>query len=137
MKPIIAVAACLLIAGAAHAQNTAKPAGSAKVRKNAIAGNISDGRHRPMPKVKAFIYYNDSATNSSGYTDAMGNFETNNVMPGTYNLRLVYPAGKRLIVNGVPVKKLTVTHIDIATNEPTNDSAVAYTDIAPKPAPKK
>ncbi|GAA4465993.1 hypothetical protein GCM10023093_19250 [Nemorincola caseinilytica] len=136
MKPIIAVIACLLIAGASHAQNTAKPAGKAKIRKNAIGGTITDARHRPIPKVQAFIYYNDSATNSSGYTDASGRFETNNVLPGTYNLRLVYPSAKRLIINGVPVSKLRVTQIDIATSEPTTDSAISYTDIA-KPTAKK
>lgn len=137
MKLRLAVIACLLVAGTAHAQNAARPAGKAKVRKSAIGGAIYDAKHHPIPKVKAFIYYNDSATNASGYTDASGHFETNNVMPGTYNLRLVYPAGKRLVVNGIPVKQLKVTQIEIATNEPTADSALAYTDIAPKPAPKK
>lgn len=134
MKLILVAATCFFVSGATYAQNATQHAGHARVRKTAIGGTINDKKGHPVPKVQAYIYKGDSATNSSGYTDANGNFETNNVMPGTYDLRLVYPSAKRIVINGVPVKMHRVTYINLATTEPTADSAISYSDIAPKAA---
>ncbi len=130
MKLISTVVACLAISCAVQAQTTTTA--KRKVRKNAIGGTIMDARHKPVPKVQAFVYFGDSAVNASGYTDASGYFETNSVMPGTYDLRIVYPNANRLIINGVTVKGLKVSRVSIATDMPTTDSTVSYLDVIEK-----
>ena len=137
MKLITATIAGLLLWQTAGAQTTPK-AGSTKVRKSAVAGYITDLRGEPMPKVQAFIYLGDSATNSSGYTDSKGYFETNNVLPGTYSLRLFFPAnGRRITINDVPVKKLQLTQFRLKTEVPAADSSIAWGDVAPAAPAKK
>lgn len=131
MKPILALVACLLVSDGLFAQNAAQPVGRSKVRKNAVGGIITDLRNNPLPKVQIYIYKGDSATNASGYTDARGNFETNNVMPGVYDLRVVYPSSTRIVISGVPVKMHKVTYFKLAANAPTADSTVAFTDLVP------
>jgi hypothetical protein len=137
MKLIVAVTGCLLFAGVALGQTTtrATASGGAKIRKNAIGGTIKDIRRRPVAKIQAYIYRNDTIA-ASGYTNAEGNYETNSVMPGVYSLRLVYPSSKRITVTNVPVKQLKITMVNITTAEPVEDSTIAYTDLVP-PAPKK
>lgn len=132
MKPILALVACLFLSGSLFAQNT----GKSTTRKTAVGGLITDLRHNPLPKVQVYIYKGDSATNASGYTNAQGSFETNNVMPGVYDLRIVYPSSRRIIVSGVPVKMHKVTSFKLAANAPTADSTIAFTDLVPA-APKR
>lgn len=127
MKLIFALAVSLSVSATSYAQN----ATPSKVRKTAVAGTITDATGNPMPKVQAYIYKGDSATNSSGYTDARGKFETNNVMPGVYDLRLVFPNSKRVIVNGVPVKMRQITYFKLSANEPVEDSTVSFNDLVP------
>lgn len=132
MKPILALVACLVVSGSVLAQN----AGRSKVRKTAVGGLITDLRYNPLPKVQVYIYKGDSATNASGYTNAQGNFETNNIMPGVYDLRIVYPSSRRIIVSGVPVKMHKVTTFKLVANDPTADSTIAFTDLVPAAAKK-
>jgi hypothetical protein len=55
------------------------------------------------------------------------------VPPGTYALRIVYPAtGKRITITGVPVKLKTITPVNLMVNQPVEDSTISYTEIAPK-----
>jgi hypothetical protein len=135
MKLIFSITACILFSGVLAAQ-TGNVAAKKKVRKNAIGGTILDARRLAIPKVQAFIYLGETATNSSGFTDADGYFETNQVMDGTYDLRLVYPSAKRIVVTGIPVKGRRITEVNLITNMPTADSTIAWSDIAPRSSKK-
>lgn len=139
MKLILAVSACLLFSAATFAQNKTRvsPLGSTRINRTAIGGVIKDARKRPMPKVQAYVYRNDTII-ASGYTTVDGIYETSSVMPGVYGLRLVYPSsGIRFNITGVPVKSLRVTQVSITCNEPTADTTVAYTDLYPQPVRKR
>jgi protocatechuate 3,4-dioxygenase beta subunit len=140
MKPIVAVIAGMLIAGSSFAQNTNKTStarSGAKVRRTAIAGTILDSRRQPVPKVQAYIYRNDTIK-ASGFAAADGRYETNSVLPGIYDLRLVYPAsGKRITVTSVPVKALNLTIVDFRGDEPAADTTIGYTDLYPKVETKR
>ena len=137
MKPITIVVASLLISVTAHAQTAPKATarasnGANKIRKNAVGGTIKDLRRLPLPKLQAYLYRNDTLV-GSGYTSSEGAFETSNVPPGTYVLRIVYPAtGKRITITGVPVKLKTITPVNLMVNQPVEDSTISYTEIAPK-----
>ena len=137
MKPITIVVASLLISITAHAQTAPKATtragnGAKKVYKNAVGGTIKDLRRLPLPKLQAYLYRNDTLI-GSGYTSSEGTFETSNVPPGTYVLRIVYPAtGKRITITGVPVKLKTITPVNLMVNQPVEDSTISYTEIAPK-----
>ena len=142
MKPITIVVASLLISVTAHAQTAPKATarasnGANKIRKNAVGGTIKDLRRLPLPKLQAYLYRNDTLV-GSGYTSSEGAFETSNVPPGTYVLRIVYPAtGKRITITGVPVKLKTITPVNLMVNQPVEDSTISYTEIAPKTEVKK
>jgi hypothetical protein len=142
MKPITIVVASLLISVTAHAQTATKATtrasnGAKKVYKNAVGGTIKDLRRQPLPKLQAYLYRNDTLI-GSGYTSSEGAFETSNVPPGTYALRIVYPAtGKRITITGVPVKLKTITPVNLMVNQPVEDSTITYTEIAPKTEVKK
>lgn len=140
MKLITIVAASILFSITAHAQPASKAtvgSNANKIRKNAVGGIIKDLRRQPVPKLQAYMYRNDTLI-GSGYTTAEGAFETSNVPPGTYALRIVYPtSGKRITITGVPVKLKTITPVNLMVNEPIEDSTISYTDIAPKPEVKK
>lgn len=142
MKPITIVVASLLISVAAHAQTAPKANvragnGANKIRKNAVGGSIKDLRRQPVPKLQAYLYRNDTLI-GSGYTSSEGAFETSNVPPGTYALRIVYPSsGKRITITGVPVKLKTITPVNLMVNQPVEDSTISYNDIAPKKETKK
>ncbi len=142
MKPITIVVASLLISVTAHAQTAPKATtrasnGAKKVYKNAVGGTIKDLRRQPLPKLQAYLYRNDTLV-GSGYTSSEGAFETSNVPPGTYALRIVYPAtGKRITITGVPVKLKTITPVNLMVNQPVEDSTISYTEIAPKKEAKK
>jgi len=140
MKPITIVAACIFIAGTANAQSAAKTgSGSSakRIYKNAAGGTILDIRRQPVAKLQAYLYRNDTLI-GSGYTMGDGTFETNTVLPGKYDLRIVYPAtGKRITITGVPIKVRTITPVNLIVSEPVEDSTISYTDIAPNTEKKK
>lgn len=137
MKQLILLSACLLSAGALFAQKPAVP-----IKKGVhgpkcnVGGSIRDTRNHPVEGVKAFIYQADSSIIASGTTDATGNYETNNVAPGVYMVKLVYPSYKVVMVSGVKIK-LGGAQISLKTDPPVADSSINYTDIVPKPDKKK
>lgn len=133
LKPAPAMAG----APAATAGPAAAPARTApaKVRKTGIAGIVTNRFGEPASKVQAYVYNGDNIM-ASGYADANGRYETNNVLPGTYTLRLVYPkSGRRINIPGVPVKMRQLTVVNYRGMEPVGDSTIAYTDLMPQ-APK-
>jgi len=148
MRQITIFAVCLLISGAISAQNkttttkTTKTQTTTKttttVHGSAIGGFIHDARKHPLAGVEAFIYLPDSSSSivASGYTDAMGYYETNGVLPGKYNLKIVYPSNKAVIVKAVPIKA-GVTDVSLNINPPEGDTTLLYTDLVPKVEKKK
>lgn len=130
MKLIVVVAGCLLFSGTSMGQTGARKAGATKVRKSAIGGTIRNSRWSPLPKVQAYIY-NAETIVASGYSDASGYYETNSVAPGTYDVRFVYPSSKRVTVTGIPVKMLKITELNLASEEPSADTTIAYTELVP------
>lgn len=145
MKKLITLTICLMAAGMAFSQQatTTKkkltPAErSAAAHKTAIGGYIKDAYNMPIADVEAFVYKTDSSADivSSGYTDATGYYETNFTYPGKYNLKIVYPSAKSVMVNGVIVKK-GITNISLKANAPDADTTLPYTDFVPKPAVTK
>ncbi|MBX2905318.1 MAG: carboxypeptidase regulatory-like domain-containing protein [Taibaiella sp.] len=122
-------------ASAATPATASRPA-PVKVRKTGIGGTIQNELREPVAKIQAYIYRGDDII-ASGFSDTKGYYETNNVLPGTYTLRLVYPkSGRRITVPGVPVKMKKVTIVNYKGIEPVGDSTIAYTDLMPPPPPK-
>lgn len=146
MKKLVVLAACILISGSSFGQNagtkTEKPMTPAQkkaadLRKNAVGGYIRDARNRPLEGVQAFIYQHDSANSiiASGYTDVTGYYETNSVMPGKYNIKIVYPNNKSIMVPEVMMKK-GITDISIKSEAPTTDTSISFAVFQPKPQEK-
>jgi len=142
MKKIAVLTFCLFTYGYSIAQNngTPKPSptpgqGKPAVHKSAIGGFIRDARNLPQPDVKVFVYAPDSSINSSGYTDAMGYYETNSTFAGSYTVKIVYPTNKAVMVTGVPIK-LGITDLSIKANPPAEDTTLPYSYFAPKPVEK-
>lgn len=147
MKKVLLFAASLLMAGALSAQTsttTVKKTTTTTIKSSntttrsaahgsAIGGYIYDARMHPLAGVQAFIYTPDSSASiiASAYTDAMGFYETNGIAPGRYNLKIVYPSTKTVMVKGVPVKG-GMTQVSLHTNPPEADTTLLYTDIVPK-----
>ena len=138
MKKIIVSTIALFAFGASFAQNTAAPKKSASsLHKTAVGGFITDKYKRPIEGVQAFIYQKDSSIIASGYTDLTGYYETNSVLPGKYDLKIVYPANKTILVKAVIIKS-GVTPVTFNIGTPSADTTIQYTDLLPKkPAPVK
>ena len=136
MKQFLGFALCLFISGSMLAQKGASFA-KKNPNKSAIAGIILNMRKQPVSGVKAFVYKKDSIA-ASGFTDSAGYFETNFVVPGIYDLKLVYPSEKMVVITAVPVKARTITMTNLKMADPAADSTVSYATIAPqKPQPVK
>lgn len=158
MKKMFAFAFCIFAAGSTFGQAPAaqpkaaapqktttapksatapKTTQATKVKKDgpAIGGFILDGRKHPIEDVHAFIYAPDSSIIASGYTDATGHYETNAVLPGTYQVKIVYPTDKAILVSGVIIKK-GITPINLTMNAPAADTTMAFANFVP-PAPEK
>ena len=149
MKRFITLALGILVFGAASAQKKKEshpnisviPQKRGVYHKNAIGGYFTDLRKRPIRGVQTFIYMPDSTIGASGFTDSTGYYETNNILPGMYDLKIVYPgSGASLRITGVPIIKETITEVSFFKGEPpTSDTTFSYSVIEPKPVvmPKK
>ncbi|MES2701205.1 MAG: carboxypeptidase-like regulatory domain-containing protein [Bacteroidota bacterium] len=160
MKQIIAIIACMLAFSPAFAQfpevkvepklALVKEKGKVvnvisylpqkkHMRKSAIGGRFTTVRKQPVKGIKTFIYMPDSSIISSGYTTATGDYETGNVAPGNYSLKITYPNTKaETWVTGVPVLAGYITEVSFMKSEiPTADTAIEYKDIAPRVPEKK
>lgn len=154
MKRIASIALFAFAAYTSEAQNlkpaptmsgaTASAASSApaartapvKVRKTCIGGTVLNEYREPVAKIQAYIYKGDDIM-ASGFSDSRGYYETNNVLPGVYTLRLVYPkSGRRITIPDVPVKMRQVTMVNYRGIEPVGDSTIAYAELMPPPPPK-
>jgi hypothetical protein len=145
MKKLITLTICLMAAGMAFAQQsttTKKKLTPAEqytaAHKTAVGGYIRDARNAPIADVRVFVYRADSSAEiiSSGYTDATGYYETNFTYPGKYNLKVVYPEAKSVMVSGVIIKK-GITNISLNANPPVADTALPYPNYLPKPVQTK
>ena len=145
MKKIIVLTLCFIASGMAFAQQSATPQKGANaaqkrssVHNNGISGHLTDARNVPILGARAFVYGTDSsgAIVSSGYTDSMGYYESGYTSPGKYNLKLVYPTEKTVMVNSVIVKKGMID-ISLRMNSPEADTTLPYTMFLPKPVEKK
>jgi len=146
MKRIITLAVCILVCGAVSAQKKKATTPNISVipqkpgvyHKSAIGGYFTDMRKHPIKGLQAFIYLPDSTIGASGFTDSTGYYETNNILPGIYDLKLVYPkTGAALMITGVPVVRETITEISFFKNEPpAADTVIPYSAIEPAPIAK-
>jgi len=146
MKQFIALGFCLLALSTSFAQKTTTTkttttktttkTTSTSAHPTAIAGSIRDARYHPLAGVETFIYQADSSIIASAYTDANGFYQTNSVFPGKYDLKIVYPSSKAVIVKGVPIKS-GITQVNLNANPPDADTTLQYADVAPKPEGKK
>jgi Carboxypeptidase regulatory-like domain len=136
MKRIIATSLCVSLSVMCMAQN-AKPVKPAphKVPRPLVTGTIRDARNHPMPGVETFIYQKDSSIIASGFTDSMGHYETNAVMPGTYTVKVMYRNAKAMNVPGVVIKG-GPTLLDVKANAPEADTMIPYTTLMPPPEKK-
>ncbi|MCW3122171.1 MAG: hypothetical protein JWQ38_1663 [Flavipsychrobacter sp.] len=144
MKQTLALTACLFLSAASFAQNTKED--PATTQRNLIAsgrceltGNITDARNHPISGVQVFIYGKDSAIAASGFSDAVGRYETNPLVPGVYDVKLVYPVAKGVIrttIAGVTMKK-GFNALNMKANTPDADATIPATDVMPKPAVKE
>lgn len=139
MKFIATLSVCLFMSGALMAQTT--PAKVKKTKsdkdKTVIYGTLKDARNKPYKGMKAFVYKADSTIIASGFTDADGHYETNNVPAGTYFIKFIYPTDKVTMIYNVEVKKSVM--VDLKGAPPAEDTMVAYDMLYPKvkPSPKK
>ena len=140
MKKIMATAVCICTVASAFAQtkNPAAHKGAPmhKPVRPSVEGTIRDAHYHPVRGVEAFIYQKDSTIIASGYTDSMGHYETNAVMPGTYNVKIVYPGAKDMMVTGVVIKA-GPTQLNVKGAAPAADTSVAFTTLMPQPEKKK
>jgi len=144
MKKITAFILALLASGMSFAQNTTTPKKNASpgqktgnsFHQPAVGGVITDARSHPIPGAEAFIYQADSTIIASGYTDSTGHYETNSVLPGKYDVKIVYPSYKTILVKGVVIKS-GITQLSFKANPPAADTTCLYTDLLPKPEAKK
>lgn len=150
MKQFAAFGICLLLAGSSYAQAPKKvvkqvmppitvlPQRNKAFHKSAIGGYFTDMRRRPIKGVKAYVYGPDSTIIASGFSDSTGYYETNSIVPGLYDLKITYPTSKfSQMVTGVPVLATKITNISFLKSDvPAADTAINYTDIAPKPTEK-
>jgi hypothetical protein len=139
MKFIATLSVCLFMSGAMMAQTAPAKVKKAKSDKDktVIYGTLKDARNKPYKGMKAFVYKADSTIIASGFTDADGHFETNNVPAGTYFVKLIYPTDKVTMVYNVEVKKSVP--LDLKGAPPAEDTMIAYDVLYPKtkPAAKK
>jgi len=143
MKRFITLALGILIFGTASAQKKKEshpnisviPQKPGVYHKNAIGGYFTDMRKRPIRGVQTFIYMPDSTIGASGFTDSTGYYETNNILPGMYDLKIVYPnSSASLRITGVPIIKETITEVSFFKGmPPTADTTFPYSVIEPKP----
>ena len=136
MKQLLTLGICLLIATAASAQKKNEqhpnisviPQKPGVYHKSGVGGYFTDMRKRPIRGVQTFIYLPDSTIGASGFTDSTGYYETNNILPGSYDLKIVYPKTSASL-------KITF----FKSEPPTADTSFAYSVIEPKPIemPKK
>jgi len=137
MKRITALSLSLFAITSAFAQQkTTDKVADAKKDKCIISGTIRNIRKMPVAGVEAFVYKADSSIVASGTTDATGHFETNSVMPGDYTVKMVFPNRQNMMVTGITIKKPGNTIIDFKGDAPAADTTVAYSVLAPQPAPK-
>ncbi len=144
MKQFLFFAALFFVSSPLFAQNqnntkemTPAQKRAADLRKNAVGGYIKNARNRPLEGIQTFVYAADSANTivASGYTDATGYYETNSVMPGKYNIKIVYPSNIAVMVPDVPMKK-GITDISLKCDTPTADTSIPFTVFQPAPQPK-
>lgn len=157
MKQLTAFGICLCLFGSAYAQQTTtvkktttttqKTANGtqkttttttrtvSKANRNVISGSIHDIRNHPMAGLQTFVYAPDSSIIASGYTDAMGMYETNSVMPGTYKVKIVYPSNKAVIITDVTLKRGSIM-LNLKADPPSADTVITYGVLVPKPAEK-
>lgn len=139
MKRIMATAVCICTLASAFAQTNTAHKGTTPAHKPVrplVSGTIRDARYRPIKGAEAFIYQKDSSIIASGYADSMGHYETNAVMPGTYNVKIVYPGAKAIMVTGVVIKA-GPTELNLKTAVPDADTSIPYTTLMPQPEKKK
>lgn len=112
MKQTIILSACILLSGISFGQGAKAKNDPATIQRNLIAsgrceltGRFTDARNHPLSGVQVFIYEKDSSISASGFTDSMGHYETNAVLPGLHNVTISYPAAKRAFIMNVPMKK--------------------------------
>jgi len=149
MKQFIAFGFCLLAVSPSFAQKTTTTTKTTTTKQTvtkttkpmhgtAIGGSIRDARFHPLAGVETFVYSGDSSSSiiASAFTDEKGLYETNGVMSGKYDLKVVYPTNKAIIVKGVPVKS-GVTQINLNVNPPDADTTLLYAELVPKVETKK
>jgi len=151
MTRIATLAICLFIFGTASAQKKKEshpnisviPQKPGVYHKGAIGGYFTDVHKHPIRGVQAFVYLPDSTIGASGFTDSAGYYETNNMLPGMYTLKIVYPSPTTSVtITGVPIVRETITEISFFKIErPTTDTIFSYLSIEPHPVvaekPKK
>ncbi len=145
MKKLIVLFISIFVCGSSFAQQSSnqKPLTPeqkrlADLRKNAVSGFVRDMRNRPIEGVQAFIYAKDSAQTilASGYTDATGYYETNSVLPGKYDIKIVYPSTNKSVMVADVMMKRGLLDISLKTDVPTTDTNINYMVFQPKPAGK-
>ncbi len=135
MKFITTLSVCLFMSGAMMAQTAPARVKKAKADKDktVIYGTLKDARNKPYKGMKAFVYKADSTIVASGFTDADGHYETNNVPAGTYFIKFIYPTDRVTMIYNVEVKKSVM--VDLKGAAPMEDTMIAYDMLYPKPKP--
>ena len=144
MSRILTLAICLLVFGTASGQKKKEtrpnisviPQKAGVYHKSGVGGYFTDARKHPIKGMQAFLYLPDSTIGASGFTDEAGYYETNNILPGMYTMKLVNPNWRTSItITGVPIVRETITEISFFKlgDAPYNDTVFAYSAIEPKP----
>lgn len=144
MRRILTLTICLFVFGTVSAQKKKEARPNISVvpqkpgvyHKSAVGGYFTDARKHPIKGMQLFLYLPDSTIGASGFTDDAGYYETNNILPGFYTMKIVNPNWRTsLTITGVPVVRETITEISFFkfADAPYNDTLFAYSAIEPKP----
>ena len=137
MKQSITLAACILLSGISFGQGTKAKNDPATIQRNLIAsgrceltGRFTDARNHPLRGVQVFIYEKDSSISASGFTDSIGHYETNAVLPGLHNVTISYPGAKRAFIINVPMKK-GFNPLSLKADPPAADTTLDVSAVMP------
>jgi hypothetical protein len=104
MRNLLVITGCLLLAGAALAQND----------RGTITGTITDSSNAVIPNAKVQVVNSATGSQYETLTTATGNYTLASLPAGTYNLSVAVSGFKKFTQQGIQVVVAQVARVDVA-----------------------